>query len=207
MAHLFRPFYMTLPVLASAATIAALAACTASEPRAVPAPAALAESVSTANFLPTEAPGVWNPVRPGITVTFADTREPAAMTVSYRREPANPAGIALMLTPNACPHLDAFAIRAAATPSQRLNVCLTDADGVVWAFPTIKLGASVETHLVRLSDLRPDPFQNGGKTIPAAPALSGMKMLTILDVSGFMGAAVEDCTWTIESVLGEEVAR
>ncbi|MBL9148526.1 MAG: hypothetical protein JNM94_07510 [Phycisphaerae bacterium] len=196
--------------VASAVVAVALVGCSSSTPaESGPAsPAAIAESTSRAStFLPTDAPGVWNPVRPGVAITVAEAAEPKAMRVSYRRDAGKPAGVALMLEPGACNAIDAFAIRVAATPSQRFTVSLTDHDGVVWTFPTVKATSDVETYTVRLEDLRPDPFQNGGKTIPASPDLGRIKMLTILDISGFMGAPVEECTWTIESVIGEEGAR
>ena len=65
----------------------------------------------------------------------------------------------------------------------------------------------VHRRIARL--LRPDPFQNAGKTVPAAPDLASMTMLTVLDISGHMGGKSEDCTWRVESlaVAGEEVGR
>jgi hypothetical protein len=199
---------------ASAAAVVALAACTSSEPRTAPspapepAPAAVSESKGgSPTFLPSDTPGVWNPVRPGVAVAFGSDRDPDVMGVTYRRDAGKPAGLALMLAPGACTAIDGFSIRAAATPSQRCTVCLTDRNGVVWTFPTVKLGAAPETHLVRLADLRPDPFQNTGKTVPQQPDLGSMTMLTILDISGFMGAPVEDCSWSVEFVRGEEVTR
>ena len=63
----------------------------------------------------------------------------------------------------------------------------------------------VAAHLIRI--LLPDPFQNAGKRVPERPDWSDLRMLTILDIGGFLGAPAVDCTWRIESLRGLEGTR
>jgi hypothetical protein len=147
----------------------------------------------------------WYPIRDGVTVALAG--DGAAMEVSYRRESGTAAGVAFDLAPGSCTALDTIALRLSAAAKQRLWVCLTDAQGVVWSFPSIQATAEATLFTLAAADVRPDPFQNSGKQVPEQPDWAEMQMLTILDISGFMGASAVDCVWRIESVCGTEVAR
>ena len=167
------------------------------------APAALGDASSSSlwTFTPGPAGKGWQPIRKGIAIEATSAGD--AMTVSYQRERSKAAGVAFHLDPGACEGLAEIHLRAAATPEQRVHICLTDGQGVVWTFPTVRLGAESADFVVSTKEIRPDPFQNRGKEIPATPNWSDMKMLTVLDISGFMGGAVEACSWRIERVAGE----
>ncbi len=169
------------------------------------APGAVAASEEAFAFRAAESLQGWFPIREGITVE-RDAATGAGL-VRYRRERGTASGIAIHLAPNACTELASLVLRGASTPGQRLHLCLTDANGVVWTFPTVKLGSEMQAHRVGAAEIAPDPFQNAGKTIPAKPDWSSMRMLTVLDISGHMGAPVEEVTWRIESIVGEEEGR
>jgi hypothetical protein len=147
----------------------------------------------------------WYPIRDGVTVALAE--DGAAMEVRYHREGGTAAGVAFDLAPGSCAALDTIALRLSAAAKQRLWVCLTDAHGVVWSFPSIQATTEAADFTLAAADVRPDPFQNSGKQVPEQPDWAAMQMLTILDISGFMGASAVDCVWRIESVRGTEVAR
>lgn len=147
----------------------------------------------------------WHPIRDGVTVALAE--DGAAMEVRYHREGGTAAGVAFELAPGSCTALDTIALRLSAAAKQRLWVCLTDAQGVVWSFPSIQATTEAADFTLAAADVRPDPFQNSGKEVPEQPDWAQMQMLTILDISGFMGASAVDCVWRIESVRGTEVAR
>jgi hypothetical protein len=175
---------------------------------ATAAPAAVSEkSPACWAFTPgASAEGAgWYPVRNGVAVTPA--ADGAAMNVSYVRTKGKPAGVAFHLTPGASERLGSIALRMSARPEQRLSVCLTDGQGVVWTFPTIKALGDVGDFMLSASEIKPDPFQNAGKQVPARPDWSSMRMLTILDITGFMGAPEAECSWRIEFVRGEEGER
>ena len=200
-----------LRLAALASTALMLSACsdsTRSDESSTAAPAAISQQSSTCwSFSPTAAEGGtgWHPVRAGVAITPADGG--AAMSVTYHRTRGKPAGVAFHLTPTASERLSTIALRMSAAPDQRLSVCLTDGKGVVWTFPTIKALGDVGEFTLSASEIKPDPFQNAGKEVPAQPDWSSMRMLTILDITGFMGAAEADCSWRIEFVRGEEGER
>lgn len=197
---------------ALAAGSAMLAGCTDSTATVAdrdPAPAAIGDARphggwSFAARSAASEPG-WYPIHPGITV--APTADGGAMQVTYRRSRGKPAGVAFDLPAGASERLGSVALRMSAAPDQRLSVCLTDGKGVVWSFPSVKATAGAADVVLSAADLRPDPFQNGGKQVPERPDWSDMRMLTILDITGFMGAEEADCAWRIESVRGEEAER
>ncbi len=117
--------------------------------------------------------------------------------VEYTRSRGKPFGVAYMLEPDTLADHQALVLDILSEPVQRLQLCLTDAQGIVWNAP-----ATLEQTPGRLrfdlSRLQPDPFQNRGRTLPAAAAEpSSMRMLTVLDISGFMGAPEVSCRWTI----------
>ena len=187
-----------------------LAACVsadgeATKSAAVAAPGAVDTPAQAFAFRGGASVSGWFPIREGVGIE-GDAKAGEAV-VRYERTRGTASGLAIQLAPGSCATLESLAIRGSSQPAQRLHLCLTDANGVVWTFPTVKLGAAVETHRVSSAEIVPDPFQNAGKTIPAAPDWSAMRMLTVIDISGHMGAPVEQVTWRIESIVGEEVQR
>jgi hypothetical protein len=145
----------------------------------------------------------WHPTRKGVSVV---AREPGtgaiAFDVSYTRDKGTASGTAFMLPKGSTGSLKSLVINASATPDQRLHICLTDTNGIVWTLPTVRLTATAETFELRAAEIGPDPFQNAGKSPPATPDWSTMQMITILDISGHMGAPSVPCQWRIESVEG-----
>ena len=144
----------------------------------------------------------WHPIRDGVVVAPVD--DGVAMAVTYHRHRGQAAGVAFELAPEACARLDAIHLRLSVAAKQSLWVCMTDGQGIVWSFPSIQATTGMADFVLAAKDARPDPFQNGGKQVPAAPEWSDMRMLTILDTSGFMGAAAVDCAWRIEGLRGVE---
>jgi len=147
----------------------------------------------------------WYPIHDGVTVALSD--DGAAMEVRYRRASGSAAGVAFDLAPGSCAALGAVDLRLSAAAKQRLWVCLTDSRGVVWSFPSIQVTTELADFTLLASDVRPDPFQNGGKDVPSEPDWAEMRLLTILDIAGFMGASAVDCAWRVESVRGTEASR
>jgi hypothetical protein len=144
----------------------------------------------------------WYPIHDGVQATRADDSN--SMTVAYHRARGKAAGVAFDLAPDSCTRLGEIQLRLSAAAKQRVWVCLTDSQGVVWSFPSIQLGKDMTDVTLAAKDLRADPFQNAGKQVPAQPDWKEMRMLTLLDTSGFMGAAAVDCSWRIESLRGVE---
>lgn len=201
----------------AAATTTAPIAVPAGAPVAAPVAAAAPANAGAAAATPRApapcwsfAPGVvdaagWHAIRDGVTVTRA--ADGSTMDVSYHRDRGKPAGIAFELAPKSSERLGTIVLRMAAAAEQRLSVCLTDGNGVVWTFPTLKATTTMQEFHFAAKEVRPDPFQNAGKRVPERPDCSDLRMLTILDIGGFLGAAAVDCTWRIESLRGEEGER
>lgn len=141
----------------------------------------------------------WQPIRPDVEVAGFSG---GGVEVSYLRQTGAAFGIAHMLPEGATAGLKSIEIKGSGTPAQRLYVCLTDANGIVWSFPTLRLTEEAKVHRLNTDDVRPDTFQNAGKTPPVAPNWQEMKMLTLLDISGHMGGRSVECEWRIESLEG-----
>jgi hypothetical protein len=169
------------------------------------APGAVATTSNAFSFDGGHSVEGWFPTREGVVIE-RDTEGNAAM-IRYERTRRTASGVAIQLTPESCAALEAIEIRGSSKPGQRIHICLTDANGIVWTFPTVKLGLESDVHRVVADEIAPDPFQNAGKKIPAKPDWNSMRMLTVLDISGHMGAAVEQVAWRIESIVGKEAAR
>jgi hypothetical protein len=171
-------------------------------------PAAAASAAPAATSWRIDAGSIGTSVHP-IHGRIGVATDDGAIGVRYHRTRGEAAGIAVQLAPGTFSADDSIELIGSAQPEQRVHLCLTDANGVVWTFPTVKLRGERTVGVVRVADLRPDPFQNAGKTVPAAPDLASMTMLTVLDISGFMGGQVEECAWRVESlaVAGTEVGR
>jgi len=154
-----------------------------------------------------DRPFAWTPIRDEVNVTVpqeanADRLVDATLRIEYGRTPQTAGGVAVILPAGACADLDMLVVRMSATPAQRLFVSLTDRDGIVWTFPTFRASAEVTKFELSIDDLKPDAFQNRGKSVPATVDLEAIVMLTIVDISGYMGAPAVDCAWSIASVEG-----
>lgn len=214
---------VTAAVVAIAGLVRSAACAETSSAKAPPATAPPAEASKSLPPLPKsdagrrlpldqKAPFRWVPIRPQVTITSkptaeattdgtsADPGEGAALKVDYHRARSTASGVAFPLPAFSLDGMDAVTLTLGATPDMRILVTLTDAEGVVWAFSPIRAGAQATESVLALDELRPDRWQNAGKTIPATPTLASMKLLTVLDISGHMGAAEVDCTWTIDSI-------
>lgn len=143
----------------------------------------------------------WNPINPAVALTTSTASDSTAarLEVTYTRARGRAFGVAFMLPFGTTASAESLRLGVRSEPAQRLVVCLTDADGFVWSFPSVKAEDSFSMHTLRFDSLKPDRFQNGGRTAPKAPDLSALGMLTILDISGHMGAAEADCRWTIDT--------
>lgn len=122
-----------------------------------------------------------------------------AIKGTYTRSRGKAFGIAYTLESIALADYGTIELSIKTSPSQRPQLCLTDAAGVVWNAPALSSSTADQLQF-DLTRLQPDPFQNGGRTVPPSADLSTMKMLTILDISGFMGGAEVVCEWTIEGL-------
>lgn len=160
---------------------------------AVPADALAPQAVTLAMRDGTRS--LFNPIHAGVAVLDDD----AGAKVAYTRSRGKPFGVAYMLDANALVACDAITIAIKTSPSMRPQLCLTDAAGSIWNAPATKDAAAGELRF-DLTRIQPDPFQNGGRTLPAKPDLTTVRMLTILDISGFMGGAEAPCEWTISRV-------
>lgn len=148
--------------------------------------------------LGTEAPFAWRPVRDGISVAAA----PEGLTASYRVATGQPAGAALVIPPGTLAGLRSLRLKLHGTRNAQLTVFLRDAAGVSYAFPSVPVRAGdareAEIFVEDLSYMSqasaaPDP----GSFNPA-----GAVMITLLDISGFMGPETPEVAWTIESFEG-----
>ncbi|MEM9064966.1 MAG: hypothetical protein AAGB51_05695 [Planctomycetota bacterium] len=146
----------------------------------------------------------FHPIRDGVRVTKEQgAADEAPVSVRYERSSGAASGVAYRLPSGALDGVSTLRLEAMATPSQRLTVCLTDETGFVWSFPTVRLTDSMEVYELKLSALRADPFQNQGKAQPAEIDLGSIQTLTLLDITGFMGAPKVQCDWRIESFKAE----
>lgn len=135
---------------------------------------------------------LFNPIHAGVAVRDED----GGAKVAYTRTRGKPFGVAYMLDANALEACNAITVAITTQPTLRPQLCLTDAAGNIWNAPATNDGGAVELRF-DLTRVQPDPFQNGGRTLPAKPDMTTMRMLTILDISGFMGGAETPCEWTI----------
>jgi hypothetical protein len=152
----------------------------------------------------------WRGIRTGVELASSasggtDSASPR-LDVRYTRAAQAASGVAFVLPRGAAADATAIELRIAASPRQRLLVCFTDAAGVVWTMPAISAGpegidvdAPAELFTLKFSDLKPDRWQNSGKAIPARPDQATFGMLTLLDITGFMGAPEEACRWRLDS--------
>jgi hypothetical protein len=158
-----------------------------------PAPAASAPQLS-GDSLPLRrgAQSLLNPINSCVEVRSSND----VVTASYTRSRGKAFGVAYMLTPEMLANRQSLAVAITTKPALRPQLCLTDASGNVWNAPGTRDEATGEMRY-DLSRLQPDPFQNNGRTLPASGDLMSMRMLTLLDISGFMGGAEVSCEWTI----------
>ena len=136
-----------------------------------------------------------NPIHAGVKVALGTD----AVTVTYARSRGKPFGVAYMLEPGVLTDRPELLLTIKTLPALRPQICLSDAAGNVWTAPAT-MDETPGRMRFDLSRLQPDPFQNTGRTLPASADISTMRMLTILDISGFMGAAEAECEWTIEGL-------
>lgn len=148
--------------------------------------------------LSTDGPFAWRPVRAGIFVATA----PEGLTASYRVATGQPAGAALVIPPGTLAGLRSLRLKLHGTRNAQLIIALRDAAGVTYSFPSVPVRAGdareAESFVEDLSYMSqasaaPDP----GSFDPA-----GAVMITLLDISGFMGPETPEVAWTIESFEG-----
>lgn len=148
--------------------------------------------------LGTDGAFAWRPVRDGISVAAA----PEGLTASYRVATGQPAGAALVIPPGTFSGLRSLRLKLQGTRNAQLMVILRDAAGVSYSFPSVpvRVGDAREAE-VFVSDLSylgqaseaPDP----GSFDPA-----GAVMISLVDISGFMGAETPETAWTLASLEG-----
>lgn len=132
------------------------------------------------------------PIHAGVTVRGDST----SVVASYTRQRGKPFGVAYMLAPGALDGVEAVMVEMTTEPALRPQLCLTDADGFVWNAPATRDAATGALRF-DVASAQADPFQNGGKVVPTKMDVSKIGMLTLLDISGFMGGSESACTWTI----------
>lgn len=119
--------------------------------------------------------------------------------VAYTRSRGKPFGVAYMLKPGALDGCQSISVAITTQPSVRPQLCLTDEAGNVWNAPMSR-DQGDERMRFDLSRVQPDPFQNASKSLPEKADLACVNMVTILDITGFMGGAEVPCTWTISEI-------
>lgn len=140
----------------------------------------------------------WRPIREGIRVTAGEE----AVTASYKVVTGQPAGAALMIPPGTLAGLETLKLRVRGNRNSQLIVSLRDAAGVVYAFPAVpmRVGAAREVE-VSVADLT-YPAPQSSVPDPGSFDLAKTVMITLLDISGFMGTETPDVEWTVESLRG-----
>jgi len=146
-------------------------------------------------------PFAWRPVRDGVALDASE----AGLTASYRVVTGQPAGAALVVRPGTFAGVEGLRIRGAANRNAQLLVTLQDAAGAVYSLPAVpvRVGAPRE-HERYLDEATYFPPQSSaadsGGLDPAE-----IVMITLLDISGFMGSDTPEVEWTVEAIEG--VAR
>lgn len=143
----------------------------------------------------TAAPAV-HPIHAGVTVRAEGTDA----VVSYTREKGKPYGVAQMLEPGVLVGCDEVVIAMKTQPGLRPQLCLTDAGGFVWNVAASATGAEAGQLRFDLARVQADPFQNQGRTAPDPFDLASMRMMTLLDITSFMGGAEVACEWRITRI-------
>ena len=148
--------------------------------------------------LSNDGPFVWRGIRGGISVSAT----PEGLTASYRVATGQPAGAALVIPPGTLAGVQSLRLKLHGTRNAQLMVFLRDAAGVAYAFPSVPVrpGDAREAE-VFVSDLSylgqaskaPDP----GSFDPADAV-----MISLLDISGFMGSETPEVAWTITGFEG-----
>ncbi|MEM7479695.1 MAG: hypothetical protein AAF481_00860 [Acidobacteriota bacterium] len=141
-------------------------------------------------------PWTWRPVRDGVEVQSAD----GALEVSYQVQTGQPAGAALVIPPGTLKDLDHLQVALSGNRNAQLSITLRDAEGAVFSFPAVpvRVGKARRAE-VFAEDLTffapqaevPDP----GAFDPARTV-----MITLLDISGFMGSETPHVSWKVESL-------
>jgi hypothetical protein len=162
-------------------------------------PATLGAQPKTVHLpLGTEGPTAWRPVRDGISITGSG----GGLTASYKVVTGQPAGAALAVPPGTLAGLRSLRLKLHGTRNAQVMVFLRDAMGVAYAFPSVpvQVGDAREAEIFA-SDLSylgqashaPDP----GSFDPANAV-----MISLVDISGYMGPETPETAWTLESLEG-----
>lgn len=201
--------------LVTLAVAAGLAATTAASPAPAAAAAPPPELARMARSLPplprtaggvelplaaeqTRQPFAWTPIRPGVTVAAGDQ----GLAVGFTVVTGAPAGAALVVPPGTLAGIDSLRLRARADRNAQLVVSLMEAGGAAFALPSVPLRAGGgREHRLDLADAR---YLEGQSTVPEPDRFDPAQvvMITLLDLSGFMGSATPRVEWVIEGLEG-----
>lgn len=148
--------------------------------------------------LSAQGPAAWRPIREGISVTGSG----GSLTASYQVVTGQPAGAALPVPPGTFAGLRSLRLKLHGNRTTQVMIFLRDAAGVAYAFPSVPVQAGdareAEVFTEDLSYLgqashAPDP----GSFDPA-----GAVMISLVDISGYMGSETPETAWTVESFEG-----
>lgn len=143
-------------------------------------------------------PFAWRPVREGVSLRAGD----GGLGAAYRVVTGQPAGAALVVRPGTFAGIDGLRIRAGANRNAQLLVTLQDATGAVYTLPAVALRVGTPREHERfLDEATYFPPQS---TAPNSGGLDPAEvvMITLLDISGFMGADTPEVEWTVEAIEG-----
>ncbi|MEM7051077.1 MAG: hypothetical protein AAF604_15515 [Acidobacteriota bacterium] len=151
-------------------------------------------------ILPTDGtePFRWHDIAEGVEATSKDQN----LEVSFAIQPGQAAGASLIVPAGTLEGLDHLAVTTHASRTSTLQITLQDGDGLVYAFPPfqVRIGKG-RTSRLAFEELSHFPHQtevpDSGSFEPADAV-----MLTVVDLSGFLGGAAGDITWTIERLAG-----
>ena len=146
----------------------------------------------------TDTPFAWSPIRPGVTVAGRD----GTLAVGFTVVTGAPAGAALIVPPGTLAGVGSLRLRARADRNAQLVVSLMEAGGAAFALPAVPLRAGGgREHRLDLADAR---YLEGQSTVPEPDRFDPAQvvMITLLDLSGFMGSATPEVEWVIETLEG-----
>lgn len=131
------------------------------------------------------------------------------LRASYAVAPGRPAGAALIFRPGTLAGLEAIEIEIRGNRSTRLVPTLRDVDGVVYRLPAVPVQAGgPRTHRLSAEEMSYFPGQAEAPD-PGSFDPSGAVLLSLVDISGFTGAAAPatEVEWTVSRLTAHVADR
>lgn len=142
----------------------------------------------------------WRGIDPSIHVGETD----GALNVRYTVTANRPAGVAIVLPSGTFGNLATLRLQARSERTATIIPTLRNADGVVFAFPSVTLPAKRDVEVaLSVDELRYFAPQSSGPE-PEGFDPADAVLLTLVDIAGFMGGADgRETIWTITAIEGE----